>query len=77
MTIRKRGESMSDKPTSQIAVRLLPELADRLRNAVAAMPRYTLTRFIEEAITEKLDSLEAERGRRFPKRKQELRKRAA
>lgn len=48
------------------------ELVDRLRDAVYWTPGLTLAGLAEEALTQRLAELEADRGEPFPKRKGEL-----
>jgi hypothetical protein len=51
----------------QIAVRLAPELVQRMRDAAYFTPGETLTSIVERGATAEIDRLERERGEAFPR----------
>jgi hypothetical protein len=57
---------------TRLSAQIATGIANLARNAVYATPELTLSRLIEEAIAEKIQRLEKERGEPFPQRLREL-----
>ncbi len=56
----------------RITAKLPVELIERMRNAVYWTPGLTLTELIAQAVSERLDLIEAQRGEPFPPRQGNL-----
>jgi len=61
------------RSTERFTAHLSRTLINRARNAVYWTPGLTLTKLAEEALAEKIDRIEAERGETFPQRTGEVR----
>ena len=56
----------------RITVKLPVQTIERMRNAVYWTPDLTLTKLVAEAVAERLDLIESQRGEPFPSRQGKL-----